>query len=293
MRKNGGCREGLADASVHDECDGTRAAPAHDDPLKIAILMGRDRSRDAKVPHFDPDNPEARLCELARQALECERQVLSELAVEEILSGKFGDPMLALYGAHLLLRMTASKESSEKLSTTLSVIIRNLRKLLGREHPDVEALALRQEKEDSRYEFRVPPMLRQSWRLVVEATLRKPELVPIGSLASQVADHLLADEPWLVWSAPRGSAIWAHHPVGSTLETTASAILQEKPSQPISANWDRAAWEQNSPKLRRPPGGRSLALSRSQDLMPSNSTSPRSLALSGRLASHAATSKRS
>lgn len=145
-------------------------------------------------PYFDSHNHDLRLVDLARLGLTNQRRVLSE-DMRMMLRGKFDNPMLGIYAGHLLLL-------DEKLDLDLlHIVVGNLRGLLG-PHPDVEALALLLEPGGSPYVFEVPPMLRRSWSLVLNATVTKPWLVPLGSLAANVADRLWAEEPWLLWMNP-------------------------------------------------------------------------------------------
>jgi hypothetical protein len=59
--------------------------------------------------------------------------------------------------------------------------VRNLRSLVGSDHPDVEALSLRctDTTLHPTRPFTSPPMFRQSWQLIMEASYQRPELVPI------------------------------------------------------------------------------------------------------------------
>lgn len=158
---------------------------------------------------FDPASAELRLVELSRLGLTNSRQVLSNNVINEILNGKFKNPMLGIYGAYLLLERTESPESSRTKDATLKkavgpnllrVVVQNLRKLLGEgQHPDVEALALLLEENESSYIFEMPPMLRRSWWRIIEATVQRPELVPADSHAAQIAEHLWGEDPWLLW----------------------------------------------------------------------------------------------
>jgi len=94
---------------------------------------------------FAPDEPMLRIAELARVSLATRRSSASSETdrrlvpddLRALLLGKFQDPMLGIYGAHLLLL-----ESAVDLSH-LAVAVTALRTMLGEEHPDVEALALR------------------------------------------------------------------------------------------------------------------------------------------------------
>jgi hypothetical protein len=166
---------------------------AQSEPLDVAIIYSS-RWR------FDATSPYLRLSELARLGLRNDRQVLSDAILDDLLHGKFQDPMLGLFGAHLLLRQKRPELAN------LGEIVTNLRGLLGPSHPDVEALALLPGAGPTSYVFSTPPMLRKSWALVLEATVQNPALVPYGSLASRVANHLSSEAPWILWSEPSEQA---------------------------------------------------------------------------------------
>jgi hypothetical protein len=138
-----------------------------------------------------------RLSELARQGLMDRRQVLPR-DVTEMLWDKWQNPILGIYGAHLML---LQEEPNWQL---FGRVIHNLRGIFGGyPHPDVEALALCHEATARRdYRFEFPPMLRRSWSLLQEATFAQPGLVPSGSLALQVSDRLWGGSPWHLWRAP-------------------------------------------------------------------------------------------
>ena len=51
---------------------------------------------------FDPQDPSVRLTELARQGLASGRIPVTEKDLRQVLAGKFENPMLGLFGAHLL-----------------------------------------------------------------------------------------------------------------------------------------------------------------------------------------------
>jgi hypothetical protein len=150
-----------------------------------SILMSRGQG-------FTVDRSDFRQAELARLGLTNQRRVLSE-EVLKLLQDKFQNPMLGIYGAHLLLL-----DSQPNLGL-LDHVVTNLRALLDAPHPDVEALALRLEPRGTPYIFHAPPMLRESWALVVEATATRADLVPLGSLAASISDRIWGEEPWLLW----------------------------------------------------------------------------------------------
>lgn len=142
---------------------------------------------------FSAADLDKRLVETARLGLIDTRQVLSEKVINTILMGKFKNPMLGILGAHLLLLNNSVKMD------LLHTVVTNLRKLLGsNQHPDVEALALRLGEKTS-FVFEHPPMLRRSWWHVVDATVDKKGLVPLGSTAAAAAERIWGAEPWLQW----------------------------------------------------------------------------------------------
>ncbi|MCA1565897.1 MAG: hypothetical protein LC803_09720 [Acidobacteria bacterium] len=174
----------LLQRSYGENCSDCRA-----DLLGASILLSKSG--------FNPDDPHKRLVEAARLGLVNTRQVLPGDAINRILNGKFENPMLGIFGAHLLL---ADKQI--KLDV-LSIVVANLRRLLGEnQHPDVEALAHRLGTSKTSYIFEHPPMLRRSWWQIVEATIDKQGLVPLNSMAARCAERIWGEEPWLQWMTP-------------------------------------------------------------------------------------------
>lgn len=165
---------------------------------------------------FNPADPFKRLVETARLGLVNTRQVLSENVIDEILKGKFENPMLGIFGAHLLLL-----DKQIKLGL-LEVVVKNLRRMLGEnQHPDVEALALRLGAKNTTYIFEHPPMLRRSWWQVVEATVDNEKLVPLNSMAAMCADSIWGEEPWLQWTAKEQA------PMDAVMDNAQAAMAYE------------------------------------------------------------------
>jgi hypothetical protein len=178
---------------------GVRVEPAPSTPDAasgiddLAILMSRGG--------FVAAQEDMRLAELARLALTDERRVLSR-ELREMAGGKFENPMLGIFAAHILdlsLRRQVEDAATAKQAAEgrygsplllasdmtpgdLSVIVANLRYLVGDAHPDVEALSLR--CPDAGLRTRRPltfaPMLRRGWSLYVAASNARPGLVPVG-----------------------------------------------------------------------------------------------------------------
>jgi hypothetical protein len=145
---------------------------------------------------FNESAVDNRLAELAKLALVNGRQVTDQMP--EILDGKYDNPMVGIFGGHLLLRQR------DKIDPwLLKTVVSNLRRLFGKApHPDVEALAL-EAGLTPKCDFATPPMLQAGWRIVVEHSLTKPRLVPADSLAARIATRITNQDPWLIW---RGTA---------------------------------------------------------------------------------------
>jgi hypothetical protein len=184
------------------------------DLASTSILM-----KEYSDPKFDPADPDVRLADLARSGLSRGRQVLSDAALKEIILGKLRDPMLGLYGAHLLLLADPPDPVTGDLkgvdghlakifgfNVTFAQIVHRIKSFHGMaEHPDVQALELLlPDAHRPAGTFTNPPMFRQSWRPVVRASYRDPKVVPNGCLSQDIALRVLNEGVWLLWrnSAP-------------------------------------------------------------------------------------------
>lgn len=156
-----------------------------------SVLMGRPGYR------ADPSGGQERLTELARLGLVQGRATLRPDDLRSMLWAKFDNPMLGIYGAHLLL------QGGERDMGLLHEVVGNLESLLGR-HPDVAALRLALTRHDGQAApaglcFDLPPTLARSWELVVDASIGSPELVPAASFAGRIAGNLVSSRHWLIW----------------------------------------------------------------------------------------------
>jgi hypothetical protein len=174
---------------------------------KVSILMSQHG--------FDPADADLRQVEEARTALADERKVSGK--ANNALFAKFDNPMLGLFGAHLMLLGQEAKRYAEEAETRsgpptrpqapvdfdqalFDEAVGNLSGLLGEEHPDVVALATRV-SDVERHRIRpieVPPMLWRSWLLLIEASNDWPDLVPVHMWRDTA--RLLPLRPFLVWS---------------------------------------------------------------------------------------------
>ena len=146
---------------------------------------------------YHPNGDHVRLTELARQGLVHGRKVVQGDQLNQMLLDKFENPMLGIYGAHLLLAAHRPKHQ------LINTVVNNLRDLLGL-HTDVEALALRNSPNEqvNRREFPTPPMLQKSWELIVKDSLRRMATVPAESINEKLTDGLLGSAPWLLYRTP-------------------------------------------------------------------------------------------
>ncbi len=116
--------------------------------------------------------------------------------IEEMLYGKFLNPMLGIYGAHLMA-IPGSQDNRD----VLIEVVPNLRKLLG-DVPDVMALVLYLGGSDAAgLRFPNPPMLASSWSMIVRASVDTPEIVPVDSASARIAGSLWGSGAWLGWKA--------------------------------------------------------------------------------------------
>jgi len=220
--------------------------------------LGRARSADlanaavlmTAVGHgFDPEDDDVRAAELARQGLRDRRAAIAQRDLQNLLSGKARNPMLGIYGAHLLLH---EDQPNKKL---IRDVVRKLHASVG-EHPDVRALELwLTGRVDGN--FSEPPMLKSSWSIIIEATATNPRLVPAGSRSAAITPRVLSGGPWLRWRSVDASGRTIAAPtltqdsLGEALADVAAALpddareVVEKASSldPAESSVISLAWE--------------------------------------------------
>jgi hypothetical protein len=137
------------------------------------------------------------LVEIARHGLMRRRLVVPPRRILEAVAGSRKDPVLGLFGAHLLL--LAGPEGR----ALADEVVTELEALLGEEHPDVAALRFGATgRVPRRGAFALPPMLAASWELALLASARKASVIPRGSLSDRLAIRRSATVPHLVWRVP-------------------------------------------------------------------------------------------
>ncbi len=153
---------------------------------------------------FDPYEPSMQganlALEIALSGLRQGRAVVPRNLKQLMLRGKFGNPMLGIVGALVLLH----GETNWRLFHTVR---RNLQRLVPN-HPDVHALHVmakhkRGDDSGSRIpETAWPPMLYACYQGLIERDAgEESRIVPEGSIADLAASRLVAQGPWTQWRA--------------------------------------------------------------------------------------------
>jgi hypothetical protein len=163
------------------------------------------------------------LFEKVRVALADERPILSR-ELEDLLLLKFRNPLAGILGAHLLLM--EQELGRRDRGGLLNTVVTNLRALVGKTHPDVEALSLACSDPTLRSTepFAAVPMFERSWRLILNASRDKPALIP--SELWQRVFALVSSPPFLVWSPDAA----VRKTVGRDIALAAFATEPEKPA---------------------------------------------------------------
>lgn len=166
---------------------------------------------------FDPQRSDLQAIETVRKGLVEGRNYVDTGNMHEMLSGKFENPILGLYGAHLLLL-----ESPLDLDR-FRIVIGNTARLLGDRYPDVIALAWAYQRhagqslapvfadfKDALGQLTGPPLLARSWDLLVDAAREVNSSLLTSSPAFRVAGDLVAQGVYLTWrSAVQAPAVQA------------------------------------------------------------------------------------
>jgi hypothetical protein len=158
------------------------------DLTTAAILMA------SSTQGFKAGARDLQLTEIARLGLSGRMNALAPAEQQEILYGKFANPMLGILGAHLVVLGESFQRNQ------LELIVNNLRNLVGT-HPDVEILAASCLNGTAGHvsSFEVPPMLTNSWKLLSSMAVEDDRLIQDGSLTSGVALARWGQGIWLNW----------------------------------------------------------------------------------------------
>ena len=151
---------------------------------------------------FAADRHDLRVLEVARQALAGGHNIVAGPVMDELLMGKFENPMMGLVAAHLLLL-----DAQPRLDLAAQVV-GNTGGLVGADHPDVLALRLRVDQLRGQpaaaltallESVRQPPMLRLSWAYLMAA---------VSSPAAGGSSALALRRPFALATCVVGSTLW-------------------------------------------------------------------------------------
>jgi Caspase domain len=181
---------------------------------------------------FRPKDRESGAADMALNGLQSNQDLLTDSALDLLLSGKFENPMLGLVAAHVLLQRqrafqtrlslenrrprTEEQKQQNQRQRTIRVVLQNLSRLVPGS-PDVAALHLLAgsitPSSPHKFTFGTPPMLRPGLMAVISEAIRRPAILAQDSLIPQIAPFLYVDTPWSTWQpiAPDKTAInWVH-----------------------------------------------------------------------------------
>jgi len=156
-----------------------------------------------------------RWTEQARRALADGRVAVADHLLDDFLYQKLDNPMLGIFGAHLLLRRLDdapqpkhSRNEITSIRRRLFDIAVRLRGVVGN-HPDVLALLTKcspRQADVAGLRFPHPPMLRSSWDAVIAASADYKELIPARTLAARISARTTgACGTWLSWQPVQGA----------------------------------------------------------------------------------------
>jgi hypothetical protein len=172
----------------------------------VASLMRRlidNQSADHAPMRGSKDGPidEDQLVDVARQGLADGAQLLSG-NLYDLLLRDFQNPLVGIVGGLLLdlEREAVGATFASEHAALFDVAVTKLRKMVGREHPDVEALSFR--CQDPRLAHRgaihARPMFHRSWRIILETASTRHNLVPLDLWKRTTASGTIP--PYLIWS---------------------------------------------------------------------------------------------
>jgi hypothetical protein len=135
---------------------------------------------------FNPASPAARQTEQLRLGLLHGRKVLCQTGLQNLLAAQPLNPMNVLYAAGLVQETDDAAELARHLDSILADL------------PDMQLLLPGTAKQ-----FALPPLLRKSWQLLMDAVSKEKTGIPPGSLNEQIQQ-----------GAALNTALWLMHRLG-------------------------------------------------------------------------------
>jgi hypothetical protein len=151
---------------------------------------------------FDPEDRLTTALDAALNGLRSGLDLLPHNLQQELLYGKFDNPMVGLIGAYSLLRDPAAKKE------TVDIVTGNLNRLLPGS-PDVAALKIMAAQRFGRpikaAPVLFPPMVRMGLEAVIRASAQVPELIPENGLIDEIVFRVVRGSVWSQWERPAAS----------------------------------------------------------------------------------------
>lgn len=173
--------------------------PAYPRLEAASVVMGRGP--------FQPDDEVAMSADRALEVLSAGRGDVRGRGMQDLLDGKFDNPILGLLGLHVMLNREKPPPAD-----LLEHVLRNLRGMLGDAAPDVVALEVRVAAAVGRaaqvIPLERPPLLRAGSEALLTAAVDRPDLIVAGSPLEGATVRALADSPWTSW-APEPQPLYA------------------------------------------------------------------------------------
>jgi hypothetical protein len=185
---------------------------------------------------FQPHRFDWQVMETVRKGLIDGRNYVGTSTMQDMLLGKFENPILGLYGAHLLLLDPKADPSM------IETVIVNSSRMLGENYPDVVALAWACTHQTTRplpqslpafkdVVGRVPgpPLLSRSWEPLVNALRETDPVACANSPVMRVAPNLVASKVFLSWQGKAASV--EHAPMEPASASNEAAPSEASPSR--------------------------------------------------------------
>ena len=163
----------------------------------------------------------ARNVDLGLTGLQNRTNLLPRRVMDDLLNGKFDNPIEGLIGAHFLLG------EPQPDAWRIDLVLGNLKGLLPNS-PDVRALeilgARRLGRPINPEPLSEPPMLRAGLEAVIAASAEVRGLIPRESLLDRISSRVFADTPWSSWKSLSFAPLSGHPFTYATASSSAATM---------------------------------------------------------------------
>lgn len=185
----------------------------------VRVFMSRGPSRPMQ---------ERRILEVAYQAVAAGKQIVQldkqqgGISIDRVLEEKFADPIAGILGALMLIadaERTTDLNERARLLEPLDVVVPNLRRLVGNNHPDVEAISqwCPKQKLRTKVVLDVPPMYTLSWKAAAHGAMGHRGVA--GPIWNRIKAKI-ADPVFLTWAEDKRTRKAYERQLHKTIRTT-------------------------------------------------------------------------